>query len=92
MQRATAKELPHLVEILVPPGGLGGRLDEMLAFHRKLGISPHLGKRRAREGDYLRWRFADLAHAIHFAMKYGGKHLSLTNASAPDHKRSVCSK
>jgi hypothetical protein len=62
---AAAKEFPYIVEILVPPGGLGDPLEEMLAFHRDRGISPHLGKgRRARGRDYLCWRFDDLPTAI----------------------------
>lgn len=70
----TTKEFPYLVQIFVPPDGLGERLDEMLAFHRDSGIAPHLGKgRRERSGDYLRWRFADLETAIAFAVKFGGK-------------------
>jgi len=71
---AVAKELPYVVEISVPLGGLGERLEEMLAFHRDQGISPHLGKgRRTRGRDYLRWRFAHLATAIAFAVKFGGR-------------------
>ena len=71
---AAAKDFPYIVEMIVPPAGLGERLEEMLAFHRDRGITPHLGKgRRTRKRDYLRWRFADLATAIAFAVKFGGK-------------------
>jgi len=69
---AVAKELPYVVEISVPLGGLGERLEEMLAFHRDQGIAPHIGKgRRTRGRDYLRWRFAHLSTAIEFAVKFG---------------------
>ena len=71
--KPTSEKFPYLVEILVPPDGLGERLDEMLAFHTDRGISAHLGRRRAREGEYLRWRFAHLSNAIQFALKFGGK-------------------
>jgi hypothetical protein len=71
---AAAKEFPYIVEIIVPPDGLGERLDEMLAFHRDRGITPNLGKGARVSGrDHLRWRFADLATAIAFAVKFGGK-------------------
>jgi hypothetical protein len=71
---AGAKEFPYIAQILVPPGGLGEQLEEMLTFHRDRGITPHLGKgRRVRGRDYLRWRFADLPTAIAFAVKFGGR-------------------
>jgi hypothetical protein len=49
---AGAKEFRYIVQILVPPGGLGEQLEEMLTFHRNRGITPHLGKgRRVRGRD-----------------------------------------
>jgi hypothetical protein len=48
---AGAKEFPYIVQILVPPGGLGEQLEEMLTFQRNRGITLHPGKgRRVRGG------------------------------------------
>jgi hypothetical protein len=71
-QKATEREFPHVVEIAVPPRGLGKRLDAMHAFHAERGISACLG--RGRDGkDHLRWYFADARTAVSFAAEFGGK-------------------
>ena len=36
--KAVEQDFPHFVEIVVPPGGLGSRLDAMYAFHERRGI------------------------------------------------------
>ena len=57
-QKAIEREFPHVVEIAVPPGGLGAQLDAMHYFHRARGIEACLGLGRREEGcDYLRWYF-----------------------------------
>ena len=40
----TQTEFPHHVDIIVPPGGLGTRLDAMYDFHVQYGIKPQRGK------------------------------------------------
>jgi hypothetical protein len=71
--RKTVK-FPHVVEIPVPPSGLGKRLDAMHAFHSKRGITACLGRgRRENSRNYLRWYFAAPKTAADFASKFGGK-------------------
>ena len=65
---------PYVVEIAVPPGGLGRHLDDMHEFHRHRRIKDQRGpRRRDDEHDYLRWCFADLATAEDFAMEFNGE-------------------
>jgi hypothetical protein len=46
------REFPFVVEIMVPEGGFGRRLDEMHAFHRLRGITDHrIPRRRDDEHD-----------------------------------------
>jgi hypothetical protein len=66
------REFPHIVEIAVPAGGLGRRLDAMHAFHTDRGIDACLGRgRREDNQDYLRWYFADAHTAASFAAEFG---------------------
>jgi hypothetical protein len=61
------------VEIVVPPGGLGKRLDAMYDWHRERGIEVHRGSGRHEEGrDIIRWCFADQEMANAFAAAFGG--------------------
>jgi len=72
--KAIEREFPHIVEIAVPVGGLGKRLDAMHDFHAVCGINACLGRgRREDNQDYLRWYFADPTTAAAFADKFGGK-------------------
>jgi hypothetical protein len=62
-----------VVEIVVPPGGLGRCLDDMHQFHRQRSIkNQFLSRRRDDEHDYLRWCFADVATAEAFATEFSG--------------------
>jgi len=67
----TEQEFPHHVDIIVPPGGLGTRLDAMYSFHEQHGIKPQRshGKHDA-DGSVIRWCFADLAIAESFAGEF----------------------
>jgi len=48
-----ARLYPHVVEIAVPPGGLGRRLDDMYQFHLQRGIKDQrLPRRRDDQHDY----------------------------------------
>ena len=69
-----ARDFPHVVEIVVPPGGLGKQLNAMYAFHKQRGIQvTHLPRRRDDERDYLRWCFARRAIAEAFADEFTGR-------------------
>ena len=49
--KAIERGFPHIVEIAVPPGGLGKRLDAMYDWHRERGIEVHRGSGRRDEGS-----------------------------------------
>ena len=64
----------YIVEIEVPPGGLGRRVDDMHQFHHQRGIKNQRGpRRRDDKHDFIRWCFADLATAEAFAAQFGGE-------------------
>lgn len=68
----TQNEFPHHVDIIVPPGGLGTRLDAMYDFHVQHGIKPQRGHGKHDEnGSVIRWCFADAALAEAFTRKFG---------------------
>jgi hypothetical protein len=68
-----SSEFSFVVEILVPEGGLGRRLDEMYAFHRQRGITDHhMPRRRDAKHDFIRWGFKDVATAEAFAAQFSG--------------------
>jgi hypothetical protein len=72
-QKAIEREFHHVVEIAVPPGGLGAQLDAMHHFHRARGIEACLGLGRRDEGlDHLRWYFTRPTAAEAFAAEFGG--------------------
>lgn len=66
--RAFKREFPHLVEVTVPRGSLGKRLDEMHAFHAERGIAEKITK--------IRWYFADPTTAAPFAIEFSGEFLT----------------
>jgi hypothetical protein len=43
------RDFPHIVETVVPPGGLGKRLNDMYDFHAHHGIRARLGLGRRDE-------------------------------------------
>jgi hypothetical protein len=70
------RDFPHVVEVAVPPGGLGKRLDAMHDFHAERGISACLGRGRHEDGkDHLRWYFSEARTAVSFAAEFGGTRL-----------------
>jgi hypothetical protein len=75
LQRPTkrqARDFPFVVEIAVPPGGLGKRLNDMHAFHNQRGIQvAHIRHRHEDDRDHLLWRFARRAIAEEFAAEFG---------------------
>jgi|KBSMisStandDraft_5_1062788.scaffolds.fasta_scaffold2474564_1 hypothetical protein len=48
--KSIARDFPYVVEIRVPEGGLGKRLDAMYEFHTRRGINAQSGPGR-REGE-----------------------------------------
>ena len=72
--KTIASDFPYIVEIAVPPGGLGKRLNAMHAFHDQRGIQvAHLPHRHDDDkGDYLLWCFARRTIAEEFAAEFSG--------------------
>jgi hypothetical protein len=65
------QEYPHHVDIVVPPGGLGTRLDAMYAFHDQHGVKAQRGHgKHDATGAVVRWCFADASLAAEFASKF----------------------
>lgn len=74
---ATERDFPNIVEVLVPLGGLGKRLDAMHDFHVRRNIQSHHGRGRHEEGqDFIRWCFSDPTVAAVFAAEFGGKYIA----------------
>ena len=70
--KAVEKDFPHHVDIAVPLGGLGSRLDAMYDFHTRHGVKAKRGHgRHDANGAIIRWRFADPAIAKSFATMFG---------------------
>ena len=69
--RAVEREYPHFVDVVVPPGGLGTRLDAMYDFHAQRGIAAKRGHgRHDANGSVVRWCFADPAIAAAFGKEF----------------------
>src|SRR5262249_51775601 len=69
--KAVEKDFPYHVDIAVPPGGLGTRINEMYAFHSRLGIESKRGHgRHDANGSVIRWCFADKNSAAIFANEF----------------------
>jgi hypothetical protein len=65
------RDFPHHVELMVPEGGFGKRLDEMHAWHDARGIRAVHGRtRRDDSGWYVTWCFADAAMADSFRRSF----------------------
>ena len=72
--KAIERDFPHIVEMAVPFGGFGKRLDDMDEWHRACGIQPRNGRgRHDDDRDFVRWCFADANTAAAFAAEFGGK-------------------
>ena len=68
----TECEFPHRVEMIVPKGGFGKRLDKMHEWHRARSIKAKFGRSRRDEKnrDYVTWCFADAAMADSFRASF----------------------
>jgi len=71
--KTIARDFPFKVEIAVPPGGLGKRLNEMRAFHNQRSIQVVRLRHRHDDdkGNYLLWCFARHAIAEEFVIEFG---------------------
>jgi hypothetical protein len=75
--RMNERDFPHIVELPLPSSGFRSKSDDILAFHRERGIE----RRRGRgwhddEQYYVRYCFADPAHADAFRERFGGERLT----------------
>ena len=67
------RDFPHAVDIAVPLGGFGKRLDAMHEWHRERGIEAHQGRGQREEGqNFIRWCFTSPKMAADFAAEFGG--------------------
>lgn len=69
--KSVEQNFSHIVEIVVPPGGLAKQLDAMFEFHTRHGIKPHRGQwRHDDRGSVIRWCFTDPVVATTFASEF----------------------
>jgi len=73
--RMNELDFPHLVELPLPPGGLGEGDLAIAAFHKGRGITPRFG--RPRRESCVTLCFADAADADAFHHRFGGTRISL---------------
>lgn len=66
------RDFPHRVELIVPEGGFGNRLDDMHEWHHARSIRARFGHgRRDKEcRDYVTFCFADAAMADSFRASF----------------------
>jgi len=68
------QQFPHIVDVVVPSGTLGPRLNAMYNFHARHGIQPRRGQwRPGSDGGYITWWFADKGLAGAFASEFNRK-------------------
>ena len=64
-------KFPHHVDMMVPEGGFGDRLNHMHEWHDARAIEPVRGQSRRENGrDIVRWCFADLVSAALFQQEF----------------------
>ena len=68
------KAFPHIVQMIVPLGGFGRKLDDMYEWHGARDIEAMRGRGWRDESGrfYVRWCFAKLIAAQDFDRKFGG--------------------
>jgi hypothetical protein len=68
------KTYPHIVEMIVPLGGFGKKLDDMYEWHWAKDTEAMRGNGWRDDSGrfYVRWCFANLITAQDFARKFGG--------------------
>jgi hypothetical protein len=72
--KAIEQAYPHIIEMIVPLGGFGKKLDEMYEWHWARDIEAMRGCGWRDKGGryYVRWCFFNLITAQDFARKFGG--------------------
>ena len=71
--KTVEQDYPHHVDMVVPLGGLGSRLDKMYERHTQHGIRPQRGHgSHDANGSIIRWCFADAELANQFAIEFNG--------------------
>jgi hypothetical protein len=71
--KAIERDFPHIVEMGVPLGGFGPKLNAMQQWHEARGIRAihSTGRRDENNRDIIRWCFADLETAALFEKEFG---------------------
>jgi hypothetical protein len=71
---AIEQPYPHIIEMIVPLGGFGKKLDAMYEWHwaRDIEAMRGCGWRDKSGRSYVRWCFFNLTTAHDFARKFGG--------------------
>ncbi len=66
------RDFPHHVEMIVPEGEFGKRLDKMHDWHGARSIKPRFGRGQRHENNrvYVTWCFADAAMADSFRASF----------------------
>jgi hypothetical protein len=71
--KTIARDFPFIVELAVPLGGYGKKLNLMHSFHDQRGIQvAHVRHRHEDDRDFTLWCFARRAIAEGFAAEFGG--------------------
>jgi hypothetical protein len=72
--KAIEQAYPHIIEMIVPLGGFGKKLDAMYEWHwaRDIEAMRGCGWRDKSGRYYVRWCFFNLITAQDFARKFGG--------------------
>jgi hypothetical protein len=74
-------KFPHRVDMMVPEGGFGPRLNAMHKWHTHAVLAVSGQSRRENGRDIIRWCFADLVTAALFQKEFGQTTDSGTNPS-----------
>jgi hypothetical protein len=66
--------LPYVVQVSVPAGGLGKRIEEMQSFYERHWLTARpTTSYRENHRDYVRWYFADEETAKKFSSEFDGQ-------------------
>jgi hypothetical protein len=78
-KRRIDRDFPYQVAILIPEGGLVARLMAMHKFcdTRSMPYKTRSDLRRDPPADYVRFCFADTAHADAFLAEFGGERITI---------------
>ena len=70
--KSIERDFPHIVEMIVPEGGFGTRLNAMYEWHSARGIRAinSTGRRNENGRDHIRWCIADADTAAEFAAEF----------------------